>query len=42
MLLIQRALSQAMSGASEKIFPVMFGQFLASVGTFEVKNFLQF
>ena len=42
MHLIQRALSQPMSGAHEKNFPVMFGQFFASVGTFEVKNISQF
>ena len=42
MHLIQRALSQPMSGAHEKNFPVMLGQFFASVGTFEVKNLRQF
>ena len=42
MHLIQRALSQPMSGAHEQNFPVMFGQFFASVDTFEVKNLRQF
>ena len=42
MHLIQRALSQGVSGAHEKNFPVMFGQFFASVGNFEVKISLQF
>ena len=42
MHLIQSALSQGMSGAHGKNFPVMFRQFFTSVGTFEVKNISQF
>ena len=42
MHLIQSALTQAMCGAHGKNFPVVFGQLLASVGTFEVKNISQF
>ena len=41
MHLIQGALSQAMSWAHRKNFPVMFRQFFTSVGTFEVKNISQ-
>ena len=35
--LIHNALSQAISGAHKKTFPVMFRQFFTSVGTFEAK-----
>ena len=38
MHLIQSVLSQAVSGAHRKNFSVVFGQFLASVGTFGVKT----
>ena len=40
--LTQSALDKAVSRASQKIFPIVFGPFLDSLGGFEVKSFVEF